>query len=160
MRLHVAAIGKLKAGPEKDLAADYCKRIAQIARKAGISGLAVTEQTESTKSTAQLRMAEEAASLRRQVPPQAVLIVLDERGTHLTSTAFAKILETHQARGSSDLALLIGGPDGHDPVLRNDAVQVIALGAMTWPHRLVRIMIMEQLYRAITIMLHHPYHRA
>jgi 23S rRNA (pseudouridine1915-N3)-methyltransferase len=159
MRLHVAAIGKLKSGPEKDLASDYAKRIMQIARKAGISSLAVTEQPESAKSTAQLRMAEEAAILRKQFPQQSAVLVLDARGTQLTSEAFAKVLESHMARGTSDLALVIGGPDGHDPALRKEAAQVIALGAMTWPHRLVRIMILEQVYRALTIMLNHPYHR-
>jgi 23S rRNA (pseudouridine1915-N3)-methyltransferase len=160
MRLHLAAIGKLKSGPEKDLASDYAKRITQLARKAGISTLTVGEQAESTKPTAQLRMAEEAAILRKQVPPQSVLLVLDERGTQLTSEAFAKVLESHMARGTADLALVIGGPDGHDPALRKEAAQVIALGAMTWPHRLVRIMILEQVYRALTMMLNHPYHRA
>jgi 23S rRNA (pseudouridine1915-N3)-methyltransferase len=120
----------------------------------------VTEQPESAKPTAQLRMAEEAAILRKQFPQQSALLVLDERGTQLTSEAFAKLLENHLARGTGDLAILIGGPDGHDPALRKDAAQVIALGAMTWPHRLVRIMILEQVYRALTIMLNHPYHRA
>ncbi len=160
MRLHLAAVGKLKSGPEKDLAGEYTKRITQIARKAGVSSFTVTEQPESARPTAQLRMGEEATTLRRQFPQESALIVLDERGTHLTSEAFARLLENHLARGTTNLALVIGGPDGHDPAMRNDAATVIALGAMTWPHRLVRIMILEQIYRALTILLNHPYHRA
>ncbi len=159
MRLHVAAIGKLKSGPEKELADDYQKRISQIARKAGISTISVTEQPESAKATAQQRMTEEAVVLRKQIPADATLIILDERGSTLSSEGFAKLLSQHLERGTSDVALLIGGPDGHDPAFRKTAATTIALGSMTWPHRLVRIMILEQIYRAITIMLNHPYHR-
>jgi 23S rRNA (pseudouridine1915-N3)-methyltransferase len=160
MRLHVAAIGKLKPGAEKQLAEDYQTRISQIARKAGVSGITVSEQPESVKPTAAQRMTEEAATLRKHIPRDAALIILDERGSSLTSEDFAKLLRKHFDHGTSDIALLIGGPDGHDPGLRKAATTAIALGSMTWPHRLVRIMILEQIYRAFTIMLNHPYHRA
>lgn len=160
MRLHVAAIGKLKSGAEKQLADDYHLRITQIARKTGVSSISVNEQPESTKATTAQRMAEEAAMLRKNIPPDAALIILDERGSSLSSEDFAKLLSKHLDRGTSDLAVLIGGPDGHDPGLRKAASMTIALGSMTWPHRLVRIMILEQIYRALTILLNHPYHRA
>ncbi len=156
----MAAIGKLKSGPEKELAQDYHTRITQIARKAGLSSIAVTEQPESTRTAAAQRMTEEAATLRKQIPADAVVIVLDERGKSISSEEFARLLDKHLERGTNDLAILIGGPDGHDPALRKAAATTIALGAMTWPHRLVRIMILEQIYRALTIMLRHPYHRA
>jgi 23S rRNA (pseudouridine1915-N3)-methyltransferase len=159
MRLHVAAIGKLKSGAEKQLADDYRLRITQIARKAGVSGISINEQPESSKATTAQRMAEEAAMLRKTIPPDAVLIILDERGSSLSSEDFAKLLSKHLDRSTSDLAVLIGGPDGHDPDLRKAAAISIALGSMTWPHRLVRIMILEQIYRALTILLNHPYHR-
>jgi 23S rRNA (pseudouridine1915-N3)-methyltransferase len=156
MRLHVAAIGKLKSGAEKQLADDYHLRITQIARKAGLSSISVNEQPATTAQ----RTAEEAAMLRKNIPPDAALIILDERGSSLSSEDFAKLLSKHLDRGTSDLAVLIGGPDGHDPGLRKAASMTIALGSMTWPHRLVRIMILEQIYRALTILLNHPYHRA
>jgi 23S rRNA (pseudouridine1915-N3)-methyltransferase len=159
LRLHVAAIGKLKAGPESELAADYDKRISGLIKRAGITSFTMHESRESTKATASLRMAEEGEILKGFVAKSCFAMVLDERGSGLTSPGFAKLLEKQSSGGTGDLALFIGGPDGLSEDMRQSADAVLAFGTMTWPHRLVRVMILEQIYRALTIMLHHPYHR-
>jgi 23S rRNA (pseudouridine1915-N3)-methyltransferase len=155
----LACIGKLKAGPEKAIAEDYLARIQQIARTAGVKPLAVKEAAESQKATAPLRMTEEAAFLWAQVPEGSAVICLDERGKALGSEAFAALLRKHADQGQG-IVFLLGGPDGHAAETRARASHVIALGAMTWPHRLARIMVLEQIYRGLTILTNHPYHRA
>jgi 23S rRNA (pseudouridine1915-N3)-methyltransferase len=160
LKLTLAAIGKLKSGPEKLLAEDYQTRINQIARQAGIKGITVYDDAESQKATSALRMAEEAHAMRRRIGQGAQIAVFDERGSSLSSEGFAALLSKSAAQSVPEFAFLIGGPDGHDPELRAKANHIINLGAMTWPHRLARIMVLEQIYRALTIILHHPYHRA
>lgn len=95
----------------------------------------------------------------RLLPPKASLIALDERGSQLTSGGFADLIRRHLERGTSDLAFLIGGPDGLAEALCKDAALVLSFGSMTWPHRLCRVMLAEQIYRAVTILVNHPYHR-
>ena len=159
MRLQVLAIGRLKAGPEKTLAGDYQTRIEGLGRKAGISKLSITEFAESQSQTANQRQDEEARLLAGALAPKALTLVLDERGKTMTSEAFSQFLQRHLDRGTQDLAFLIGGPDGHSAKTRKTAGQLLSLGEMTWPHRLARVMLFEQIYRAVTIMVNHPYHR-
>ena len=92
--------------------------------------------------------------------PGARRIVLDERGKTLTSEKFAERLASWRDEGAPAAALLIGGPDGHGTTARHGADLILSFGAMTWPHQLVRAMVAEQLYRAVTILTGHPYHRA
>jgi 23S rRNA (pseudouridine1915-N3)-methyltransferase len=98
--------------------------------------------------------------LEKALPAGSALILLDERGKTIGSEDFAKLLETLKDNGRRDLMVAIGGADGLDPDLHQKADYVINLGRMTWPHQLVRILIAEQLYRAVTILSGHPYHRA
>ena len=160
MRLQVVAIGKLKAGPEKALAQDYRTRLEGLGRKAGISRLTVNDFAESQAQAASQRQTEEAKILAGAVPPKAFTLVLDERGKTMTSEGFAQLLQRHLDQGTQDLAFLIGGPDGHSASTRKTAGHLLSLGEMTWPHRLVRVMLFEQIYRAVTIMVNHPYHRS
>ncbi len=155
MRLQVLAIGKLKAGPEKTIADDYQLRLEGLGRKAGITKLTVTDFAESQAQTAAQRQNDEA----RHLATSAFTLVLDERGQPMGSEDFSKLLQRHLDRGTQDLAFLIGGPDGHTAETRQKAGQLISLGPMTWPHRLLRVMLFEQIYRAVTIMVNHPYHR-
>ena len=159
MRLSILAVGRLKAGPEKLLAEDYLSRAEGLGRKAGISRIAVHEFAESQAQTASARMAEEARMLAGALPPKAFTIVLDERGKAMASPDFAALLRRHMDQGDGDIAFLIGGPDGHAPETRERAAALLSLGPMTWPHRLLRVMLFEQIYRAVTIMVNHPYHR-
>lgn len=159
MKLHLAAIGKLKTGPEKVLADDYAGRIEAMGRKAGISALRISDWVESQKPDATGRMADEAQLLWSAVPDGAYVVALDERGKSMASQDFAARLRKIQERGTHDIVFMLGGPDGHAATTRDRADELLALGPMTWPHRLVRIMLLEQIYRSVTILLNHPYHR-
>ncbi len=160
MRITVIAAGRLKPGPEKLLAEDYLTRAQGLGRKCGIARIGVAEFSESQASSAAARMGEEAKLFMGVLPPRCFSIVLDERGTALSSEAFAGLLRRHLDSGTPDIAFLIGGPDGHAPEIREQAGSLLSFGQMTWPHRLVRVMLFEQIYRAITLIQGHPYHRA
>jgi 23S rRNA (pseudouridine1915-N3)-methyltransferase len=160
VRIILTAIGRLKAGPERDLCARYMERAAASARAVGLTGVEFREIEEGRARRPEDRKAEEARALRALIPAGARLVLLDERGKSLISEAFAQDIGRLRDSGMSAFVLAIGGPDGFDPQLRAEAHQVLAFGAMTWPHQLVRIMASEQIYRAITILSGHPYHRA
>ena len=160
MRIKIAAIGKLKAGPEKLLAEDYAGRIAAMGKKAAVAEIKISDWAESQKPDPAQRMLEEEAQLWSAVPQGAYVFALDERGKAHTSDAFAQHIAKLRDRGTSDIIFLLGGPDGHSPTTRTKANELLALGPMTWPHRLARIMLLEQIYRSVTILLNHPYHRA
>lgn len=160
MKISVIAVGRLKPGPEKALAEDYRERAEGLGRKAGITRLAVSEFAESQQASAAARMAEEARMIAGAIAPKAFTIVLDERGKAVTSAALAALVQRHLDQGTPELSFVIGGPDGHAPETRDKAGLLLSFGAMTWPHRLVRVMLFEQIYRTVTIMVNHPYHRA
>ena len=160
MRVTVIAVGRLKPGPEKQLAEDYQTRASGLGRKAGITRIGVSEFAESQASSAPSRMAEEARLIASALPPKAFAVVLDERGKAMASEAFAGLLRKTLDNGTPDMAFLIGGPDGHAAETRGAADLLLSFGPMTWPHRMVRVMLFEQIYRAVTIMVNHPYHRA
>lgn len=159
MRIGLFAVGRLKAGPEKDLAARYLDRFAKSGPAVGLELGKLVEVAESRASNTETRKREEAALLDKAVPPDAVLVLLDERGKAVGSEEFAELLGRWRDAGKRDLMIAIGGADGLDPALHERADQVLCLGKMTWPHQLVRILIAEQLYRAVTILSGHPYHR-
>lgn len=155
MRVHVIAVGRLRAGPEKDLVDDYLTRFDRTGRALGLGPARVVEVDDRKGGG----MAAEATLLRKSIPSGAVLAVLDERGRIETSPEFANRLAAWRDQGRSDLALVIGGADGIDPALRNEAEFALSFGKMVWPHMLVRVMLAEQLYRAASILSGAPYHR-
>ncbi|MDQ0326438.1 23S rRNA (pseudouridine1915-N3)-methyltransferase [Rhodopseudomonas julia] len=159
MQIFVLAVGRMKAGPEADLAARYLERVGKGGRSVGISGISVREIAESSASRADDRKAEEAASLKKLAAGYPI-VALDETGRNLSSEDFAGLIGGEAEKGVSGLCLVIGGPDGLDPSLREEAIAAIAFGRMTWPHKLARAMLAEQVYRAVTILSGHPYHRA
>ena len=159
LKLHILAIGRLKRGPEKLLADDYIGRAGAVGRACGIAAVIVRELLESRRKSEPERLGEEGENFISVLPPKSFTVVLDERGKALNSPAFADLVRHHRDRGDSDLAFLIGGPDGHGQAIRESAGLVLSLGMMTWPHRLVRVMLAEQIYRAVTILVNHPYHR-
>ena len=159
MRIGLFAVGRLKAGPEKDLAARYLDRFAKAGPAIGIELSRVMEVAESRASNAETRKREEAAMLEKALPEGAILVLLDERGKALDSENFATLIGQYRDNGKRDMLIAIGGADGLDPALHDRADVVICLGKMTWPHQLVRILIAEQLYRIVTILSGHPYHR-
>jgi 23S rRNA (pseudouridine1915-N3)-methyltransferase len=160
MRLIVIAIGRLKQGPERELAERYRERFDDIGRNLGFRGLTIHEIPESRAQDAAARMAEEAAAISAAIPAKSVLVALDERGNNIDSPAFARHLGRWRDEAVANTIFVIGGADGLSPDLRRKAKLTLAFGAATWPHQMVRIMLLEQLYRAATILAGHPYHRA
>lgn len=152
MRLWLAAVGRAKPGPEQDLFHQYARRLTPL--------LTLKEVEEKRPLPVLERKAREAELLLAAIPAGATIVALDERGAAMGSEAFAQRLGRWRDDGVGDLAFLIGGADGHGDAVRGRAGLLLGLGAMTWPHMLVRAMIAEQLWRAQAILSGHPYHRA
>src|SRR5712675_1025595 len=153
MRLIVAAIGRLKAGPERELAERYRDRVAKAGRAVGLRDIEIIEIRESRAQEAAKRVLEESIALANIIPERAVVVALDSES--ITGT-----LRGWRDTGRPAAVFCIGGADGLGRELAARADLTLAFGAATWPHQLVRIMLMEQLYRAVTILAGHPYHRA
>ncbi|HEX5079482.1 MAG TPA: 23S rRNA (pseudouridine(1915)-N(3))-methyltransferase RlmH [Geminicoccaceae bacterium] len=151
MRMIVAAVGRDRAGPTRDLFDDYCRRSPWPIR--------LVEIAPRTDLPIERRLREEAEGLLKAVPPGAVLAALDEAGRQLDSAGLARRIARWQ-QDHDTVAFAIGGPDGLARSVLNRAQATLAFGRMTWPHRLVRVMLAEQIYRAGTILSGHPYHRA
>lgn len=160
MKVAIHAVGRMKAGPEKELADRYLDRFSKSGGPLGLDFSGVTEIAESRAQSVDERRREEADRLRAQMASGTALVLLDERGKNLSSQQFADKIAALRDGGQRGLMIAIGGPDGHDEVLRSEAKLLISFGAATWPHQMVRIMLGEQLYRAATILSGHPYHRA
>ena len=158
MRVTIAAVGRLKDGAEQRLVERYVERLSS--RAAGIGPLRIKEIIEGKQAGAAVRRADEAERLLRAVSDADVRIVLDETGKMLSSAAFARLLGEKRDDSTSMLAFLIGGPDGHGASALEAAHLRLSLGPMTLAHGLARAVLSEQLYRAVTILSGHPYHRA
>ena len=150
MRICVIAVGRLRDGALKDLFATYSRRLPWP--------LTVIEIAERGSDPPAVRVQREGEALRRRLP-DGPLIVLDRAGTDLTSEALAATLARYRDRGTATVTFAIGGADGHAPETLAAADLVLSFGKATWPHRLVRVMLAEQLYRASAILAGHPYHR-
>jgi 23S rRNA (pseudouridine1915-N3)-methyltransferase len=155
LRVTIIAVGRLRAGPEADMVANYLARFDRTGRALGIGPARVLEVEDRRGGGSSA----EADLLRAAVPRDARVIALDERGARPSSQEFAADLRREADEGIRDLAFLIGGADGLDPSLRSQAAACLSFGPMVWPHMLVRVMLSEQLYRAATILAGGPYHR-
>lgn len=160
MRLLVVAIGRLKQGPERELAAWYCKRAAATGRSLGWRQVEIIEIRESRAPDRDRRRTEESIALANIIPDGALVAALDEQGENLDSAALAGLIRQWRADSRACVCFIIGGADGLAPSLMERAKVRLAFGTATWPHQLVRIMLLEQIYRAGTILSGHPYHRA
>jgi len=160
MRVAIIAVGRLKQGPEREMAERYQERFDDIGRKLGFRGLDVREVPESKARDARTRMTEEASAISAAIPAKSVVIALDERGDNMDSEALARYLGRWRDDQIVNCIFMIGGADGLSPELRRMASLGVAFGSATWPHQMVRVMLLEQLYRAATILAGHPYHRA
>ena len=159
MRIIIAAVGKLKSGPETELADRYAKRATQTGRALGLKAIEVIEIRESRADEAAKRMLEEAIAIANVIPPGAAVVLLDVKGENRDSDQLAAQLSAWRANDSPAVVFIIGGADGFAPSLRDKANLRLSFGAATWPHQLVRVMLLEQIYRATTILTGHPYHR-
>jgi len=145
-------VGRAKGSPAAEICQTYLKRLPWTV---DIREVEVRKNLSGEK----LSLAE-ADMLRGAMPGRAILVAMDGKGKTLSSEAFAQRLGRWRDDGIADLAFVIGGADGLHPSLIGEADLSLSLGAMTWPHMLARAMLMEQLYRAHTILAGHPYHRA
>jgi 23S rRNA (pseudouridine1915-N3)-methyltransferase len=159
MRLLLICVGRPKAGPERDLAARHVERAAAAGRAIGFSGVELREAGESHAARPGDRKREEAQAIRGLLGPPANVIALDENGAQMTSRGLAAELGRARDQGIASAAFVAGDPDGLEPAFLASASLTLSFGAMTWPHQLVRIMAAEQIYRAVTILAGHPYHR-
>jgi 23S rRNA (pseudouridine1915-N3)-methyltransferase len=160
MRIIVAAVGRLKQGPERELAASYRKRAEAVGRVFGLREIEIVEIRESRAHEAERRRIEESIAIANVIPERATIVILDERGENLDSPALAALLREWRAEDRPAVCFIIGGADGLAESLRGRAKLRLAFGKATWPHQLARVMLLEQLYRAGTILSGHPYHRA
>jgi 23S rRNA (pseudouridine1915-N3)-methyltransferase len=160
MRLIIAAIGRLKDGPDRDLVERYIKRLQQAGRAVSFAPVDVIELPEARADNVDVRKADEAARLVAKLAGVDYVVALDENGRSIRSETFAMLLAKQRDSGTASLAFVIGGPDGHGPALLTQANYKLSLSPMTLPHGLARIVLVEQLYRATTILTGHPYHRA
>jgi 23S rRNA (pseudouridine1915-N3)-methyltransferase len=160
MRLLIAAVGRLKAGPEREMLDRYVERANAAGRAVSLGPLEISEFAESQDRRPQDRMADEGRKLEAALPKGVKCIVLDAGDKSLRSEDFAVRLAAFRDQGASGAAFLIGGADGLDAGLKAKADLTISYGAATFPHQIVRILLAEQIYRAITILSGHPYHRA
>jgi 23S rRNA (pseudouridine1915-N3)-methyltransferase len=160
MRIALVCVARLKAGPERELFDRYFKRLSEGARSVGIAGVDLREIDESRARRPEGRREEEGAAILAAAPQGSMLIALDERGQSPSSAEWAAHIGRARDASRAVYAIVIGGPDGLSDSVRERAHWVISFGAMTWPHQLVRAMASEQLYRAMTILAGHPYHRA
>ena len=160
MQLGIVAVGRMKKGPEQELAARYGERMRAIGAPLGLAATATLEFPESRAQTVAARKAEEGARiLEAAASRDAVLIALDETGKLCSSQDFAGRIAGWRDDGRKAALFAVGGPDGHDPSVLGRADWVLSLGRMTFPHQIARILVAEQLYRACTILAGHPYHR-
>ncbi|SDY34974.1 23S rRNA (pseudouridine1915-N3)-methyltransferase [Jannaschia faecimaris] len=153
MKIHLICVGRLRKGPEKVMVEDYLDRFAKAGRGLGLPPVMVNELDARGGG-----MEAERELIAKAIPSGAALVVFDERGRHPTSPEFAADLGSWRDE-ARDVALVIGGADGLSPCVRDRADLAISLGAMVWPHMLVRVMVAEQLYRAASILAGSPYHR-
>jgi len=160
VQVGIFAIGRMKKGAESDLIERYCERFSRCAISHGLTFSGVHEFVESRASSAALRQAEEAEKITAALTSDGYFIALDERGKTMASPEFAALIERQKDSGTRQLMFAIGGPDGHNELIRQRADQLLSFGRMTWPHQIVRILLAEQLYRATMILSGHPYHRA
>jgi 23S rRNA (pseudouridine1915-N3)-methyltransferase len=159
VRLAVLAVGRLKSGPERELVERYRQRAEGLGRSLGFSGPDLVEWAESRARREEERRREEADQLLSRAG-SFTLVALDERGRSISSEAFAQRVAAWRDAGRPGLACVIGGPDGLDQRVRDRAELVLSFGALTIPHQIVRALVVEQIYRALTILAGHPYHRA
>ena len=159
MQLILAAIGRLKKGPEQDLVARYGDRLTKAGKAIGITQVKTIEIVESRADSAAARKRDEAQSILSRLPDNCTIFAFDERGKSPDSRQFARLINRELEGGSSSLALIIGGPDGLDASLTERADKLVSFGSATFPHQLVRVLVLEQIYRATTILTNHPYHR-
>ncbi|WP_273144678.1 23S rRNA (pseudouridine(1915)-N(3))-methyltransferase RlmH [Oceanicaulis alexandrii] len=155
MRVEIRAIGRIKAGPERELMDQYLDRANGVGRSVSLGPVCERELDPRTLKD----KAAETQALIADMPASALIFALDETGKPMSSLDFARVVETARDDGARDLVFLIGGADGHDRSALPHGARMLSFGKATWPHKLVRVMLAEQIYRAASVLAGAPYHR-
>ena len=158
MKLKVISIGQLKNNPILEIQKDYESRILNLSKSVGIKNLEIKELPISKKSSIKERQKEEEKIISQHIKQDNLNVFLDGKGENINSVDISQIISESSFNGK-DLVFFIGGPDGFDEKIIKVANKIISFGRVTWPHKLIRIMLLEQVYRGITILNNHPYHR-
>ena len=158
MKLKVISIGQLKNNPILEIQRDYESRILNLSKSVGIKNLEIKELPISKKSSIKERQKEEAKIISQHIKQDNLNVFLDGKGENINSVDISQII-SKSSFDDKDLVFFIGGPDGFDEKIIKVANKIISFGRVTWPHKLIRIMLLEQLYRGVTILNNHPYHR-
>ena len=149
MRYIISIIGKFKNNDENLITQKYLKRIKNIK----------LNQYEIKISNSEKRLEEEGLKLINSTPKNGKLILLDEQGENLSSTELAEIISKWRDNNISSINFAIGGAFGNGQLIKTSADKIVALGKLTWPHQMVKMMVAEQIYRIETILEGHPYHK-
>jgi 23S rRNA (pseudouridine1915-N3)-methyltransferase len=157
MRITICAVGRMRTGPEQDLIDHYLKLLKGTAPRAGFTSVDVIEIDDRKSPRGIAGQSWQAEQLLNKASNVSQIIALDENGKTLGSPDLAKKIGDWRDQ-NQDLAFLIGGPDGHGQEVLNEANFTWALGPATWPHMLVRALVIEQIYRSSCILTGHPYH--
>ncbi len=160
MQLTIVAVGRLKSGPERELIERYRGLLGGLGRSCSFKPANIIELPEGRASQPALRQQDEAQRLLAASSEAGLRVLLDERGTQMTSQQLSDFLASERDSGTREIAFLIGGADGHADAARAKADKTMSLSRLTLPHGLARILLAEQLYRAVTILAGHPYHRS
>jgi 23S rRNA (pseudouridine1915-N3)-methyltransferase len=160
VRLLILAVGNARGTSEGALTDDFITRAKNMGRRMGVPDVAVEEIAVSKARETPKRMQDEAERLAARVPEGAQVILLDAKGRGMTSEDFAEMIGALRDAGTKNLVFVIGGPDGLGTLQKIRPGRSLAFGPQTWPHLMARAMLSEQLYRALTILAGHPYHRA
>ena len=154
MHITLISIGKLKSGPEKDLVDDYVNRFNKAGPGIGLRSLKLVDLASGGG------LSSEGERLLSALPSGAKTIRLDEHGPQLSSVKFSNRIAKWRDDGQGELCFLIGGAEGYSDAVRDACPETLAFGPQTWPHRLVKVMLVEQLYRAVSLQAGLPYHKA
>ena len=160
MKINIFAVGKAKSGPERTLPQAYLEKAQTLGQSIGISSICLREIAAAKRLSGSARIESESHTIISNAAPRGLIVLLDETGRNISSQGLAEYIRSQRDTAGGPLYFAIGGADGHSQTLKTRADALISFGAATWPHMLVRIMLTEQLYRAMTILSGHPYHRA
>ena len=152
MKIVIVAHGKIKRGPESDLISDYLTRFNKQFTSDFLTSLEISESTELEKQF--------NTKVSKMLDGKQSTVLLDRRGEHLDSEGFTKLLNTLSEKGINQTSFIIGGASGFPEQLTSKAKKIMAISKMVFPHKIARLILVEQLYRAKCIINKHPYHKA
>tara|TARA_Y100001936_G_C16023661_1_gene641080 strand:+ start:1062 stop:1544 length:483 start_codon:yes stop_codon:yes gene_type:complete len=160
LNLNILAIGKVLNTPYSSISDHYIKNIQSISKSSGITNFSVNEIEKSREKDPELRKRREFDFIAKKLDVQkSINILLDERGSLISTTKLKSMLDEYRLHSQKNINFIIGGPDGTSDKMQQVAHQNISVSMMTLPHLLARILLLEQIYRALTILIKHPYHK-